>query len=68
MQALKFFNSLLKSPSVSKLYKKLMIHLIVARNMEKLHNNIEVNNLRIYLVFIKTWITVSNKNFPRILG
>ena len=36
-----------------------MIHIIVARNMEKLHNNLEINKLRVYLVFVKTWITIS---------
>ena len=45
-----------------------MVHLVIARNMEKLHTNLEVNKLRVYLVFVKTWISVSYKNFPRLLG
>ena len=70
IEALNFFEFFLKiNPQLSVLYKKLKIHLIISRTIEKDYiTNPESKPIIKYIKFLKNWIKLSPENFPRLCG
>lgn len=70
IEALSFFEFFLKiNPQLSSLYKKLKIHFIISRTIEKEYiTNPESKPIIKYIKFLKSWIKLSPLNFPRLCG
>lgn len=70
IEALNFFEFFLRiNPQLSTLYKKLKVHFIISRTIEKDYiTNPESKPIIKYIKFLKSWIKLSPTNFPRLCG
>lgn len=64
LEALKYLEIFLKNKTIADLLKRLKIHLIIAKFLEKDHPQSNIQNVLRYLKFVKRWIQRSHENFP----